>query len=96
MTYNHVTHLCDSSSLYQFNLPNLEVLHVLRNPQSLDCRFARRLSTDHAFLARDVRVEKNLKVLLMKATENLGGGAGGEILSSINESLGGSQRAEQW
>ena len=32
----------------------------------------------------------------MKATKNFGGGALGKILSSINENLGESHRAEQW
>ena len=76
--------------------PNLEVLRILWNRWLLDCWFVRRLSTDHAFLASGVKVERNLKALLMKATESLGGGAGGEILSSINESLSGSHCAEQW
>ena len=44
----------------------------------------------NAFLGSSGRVEKNLEALLMKTTENLGGGAKGGILSSINESLGGS------
>ena len=90
---------CDSTRQFLIisisTYPNLEVLYVLQNRRLLDCWFARRLSTDHAFLANGVRVEKNLKALLMKVTENLGGGAGGEILSSINENLGGSHRAEQ-
>ena len=32
----------------------------------------------------------------MKATASFGGGAIGGTLSSVNESLGGSHRAEQW
>ena len=32
----------------------------------------------------------------MKTTESLSDGVGGEILSSINKSLGGSHRAKQW
>ena len=50
----------------------------------------------NAFLASDGEVEKNLEALQMKATTSLGGGAIGGTLSSINESLGGSHRAEQW
>ena len=50
----------------------------------------------NAFLASGDRVEKNLKALQIKVTASLGGGAIGRILSSINESLGGSHRAKQW
>ena len=62
----------------------------------MDCRFVRKLSTDHAFLASGIRVERNLKVLLIKATKSFGGGTRRGILSSINENLGGSYCAEQW
>lgn len=57
-------------SLYQFNLPNLEVLRILQSRQLLDYQFKRRLSEDHTFLASDIIVEKNLKALLMKTTES--------------------------
>ena len=50
----------------------------------------------NAFIASGGRVEKNLKALQMKATTSLGGGAIGRTLSSINESVGESHRAEQW
>ena len=50
----------------------------------------------NAFLASGGGVERNLEALQMKATASLGGGAIGGTLSSINESLGGSHRAEQW
>ena len=50
----------------------------------------------NAFLASGGGVERNLEALQMKATASLSGGAIGGTLSSINESLGGSHRAEQW
>ena len=50
----------------------------------------------NAFLASGGRVERNLEALQMKATASLGGGAIGGTLSSINESLSESHRAEQW
>ena len=50
----------------------------------------------NGFLASGGGVERNLKALQMKATASLGGRAIGRTLSSINESLGGSHRAEQW
>ena len=50
----------------------------------------------NAFLASGGGVERNLEALQMKATASLGGGAIGGTLSSINKSLGGSHRAEQW
>ena len=57
----------------------------------LDCQLANKDCLQiNAFLASGGRVEKNLKVLLMKATESLDDGAREGILSSINESLGGS------
>ena len=45
----------------------------------------------NAFLAGGDRVEKNLKALLMKAIESLGGGARKGILSFVNKNLGRSQ-----
>ena len=50
----------------------------------------------NAFLASGGGVEKNLKALQMKATACFSGGAIGEILSSINESFGGSHYKKQW
>ena len=50
----------------------------------------------NAFLASGSRMERNLESLQIKATASLGGGAIGGTLSCINESLGGSHRAEQW
>ena len=44
----------------------------------------------NAFLASGGRVDKNLKALLMKATESLGGGVREKILSYIHKILGGS------
>ena len=75
---------------------NLEVLHVLQNHWLLDCWFARRLFTNYAFLAGDIKVEKNLKPLLMKATKSILGEVEREILSFINENPGISHHAEQW
>ena len=49
----------------------------------------------NVFLASGGGVERNLEVLQMKTTASLGGEAIRGTLSSINESLGGSQRAEQ-
>ena len=49
----------------------------------------------NAFLASGGGVERNLEALQMKVTASLGSGAIGKTLSSINESLGGSHRAEQ-
>ena len=49
----------------------------------------------NAFLASGGGVERNLKALQVKAITSLGGGAIGKNLNSINESLGGSHRAEQ-
>ena len=49
----------------------------------------------NAFLASGGGVERNLEALQMKATASLSSGAIGRTLSSINESLGGSHRAEQ-
>ena len=64
---------------------------------SLDCQLAKK---DHlqinAFLASGGRVEKNLKILQMRATASLGGGIMRGILSSINESLSSSYCVEQW
>ena len=63
----------------------------------LDCQLAKKDYLQiNAFLANGGGVERNLEALQMKATTSLGGGAIGETLSSINESLGGSHRAEQW
>ena len=50
----------------------------------------------NTFLASGGGVERNLKTLQMKAIVSLGDGAIERTLSSINESLGGSHRAEQW
>ena len=50
----------------------------------------------NALLAGGGGVESTLEAVQMKATANLGGSAIGRTLSSINESLGGSHRAEQW
>ena len=50
----------------------------------------------NAFLASGGGVERNLEALQMKATTSLGGGGIGGTLSSSNESLGKSYRAEQW
>ena len=49
----------------------------------------------NAFLGSDIRIEKNIKALQMKTIASLGGGAIGETLISINESLDGSHHAEQ-
>ena len=87
-TYNYVTHLGDFSFLYQFNLSNLEVLYILQGRQLLDWPFARKLSTNYAFLINDVRVEKNFKALLIKTIENFSDRAIRKILSFINKSLG--------
>ena len=63
----------------------------------LDCQLAKKDYLQiNAFLASGGGVERNLEALQMKATASLGGRAIGGTLSSINESLGGSQRAEQW
>ena len=53
----------------------------------LDRQFARKISPNFVFLTSGIRIEKNLKILLIKATKNLSGGARKEILSSINESF---------
>ena len=64
---------------------------------SLDCQLAKKDYLQiNAFLASGGGVERNLEALQIKATASLGGGAIGETLSSINESLGGSHHAEQW
>ena len=47
------------------------------------------------FLASGGRIEKNFEALLMKVIESLGGGTRRKILSSINESLGGSHRSSK-
>ena len=74
--------------MYQFNLPNLKVLHILQSRQLLDCWFAKILFINLAFQASDIRIERNLKALLMKTTESLGGKAERKILSSINKNFG--------
>ena len=68
--------------------PNLKVLYVLQNRRLLDCWCTKRLSTNHAFLTNGVRVEKNLKVLWVRATESLGNRARRKIPSPINKNFG--------
>ena len=63
----------------------------------LDCQLAKKDYLQiNTFLASGGKVERNLEILQMKTTINLGSGAIGETLSSINESFGGSHCAEQW
>ena len=70
---------------------------VAKQAVSLDRQLAKKDYLQiNAFLASGGGVERNLEALQMKATASLGGGAIGRTLSSINESLGGSHRAEQW
>ena len=59
--------------LYKFNLPNLEIQRTLHSRQLLNCEFIKRLSTYYIFIASSVRLEKNLKALLIKANKCLGG-----------------------
>ena len=68
---------------------------LLSNKLSLNCQLARKLSTDHAVLASSVRVEKNLKALLMKTTNNIGEGVVKKILGLINKSLDANYCIEQ-
>ena len=63
----------------------------------LDCQLAKKDYLQiNAFLANGGGVERNLEALQMKSTTSFGGGAIEGTLSSINESLSGSHRAEQW
>ena len=73
--------------LYPFNLPNLEVLYILQSHPLLNYLFAKKSFIDHAFLANNVTMKRNLIVLLIKATENIDGRAEGKILSFINKNL---------
>ena len=61
---------------------------MLQNHCLLDHWFAKRLFIDYAFITSTVEVGKNFKALLIKADDSLGGRVEGDILSSINESLG--------
>ena len=67
--------------------PNLKILRLLQNGQLLDYQFLRRLFTNYTFFVSGVRVKRNLKALLIKATEIFGSKVGREILNIINESL---------
>ena len=70
---------------------------VVKQAVSLDCQLAKKEYLQiNAFLTSGGGVEKNLEALQMKATTSFGGRAIGGTLSSINESLDGSHRAEQW
>ena len=60
---------------------------LYRTIWSLDYWFTRRLFIDYVFLANGMKMEKNLKALLMQVTKSLGDAAVREIASSINESL---------
>ena len=54
----------------------------------LDCRLAKKDYLQiNAFLPSGDRVEKNLKILLIKATKSLSSGARRKILNFINKSL---------
>ena len=54
----------------------------------LDWSFAKKLSINYTFLANGAIIEKNLKVLLLKATKSFDDKIVGEIVSSINKNLG--------
>ena len=70
---------------------------VAKQAMLLDCQLAKKDYLQiNAFLAIGGGVERNLDALQMKATASLGDGAIGGTLSSINESLGGTHRAEEW
>ena len=70
---------------------------VAKQAVSLDRQLAKKDYLQiNVFLAGGGGVEKNLEVSQIKATLSLSGRAIGGTLSSINESLSGSHRAEQW
>lgn len=82
-------------SLYKFNLPNLKILDILQNCWLLNYQLAKRLFIDHAFLISSIRVEKNLKILLIKAIKNFNSRVEEKILNFINETLDKSYYAKQ-
>ena len=62
-----------------------------------DCQLAKKDYLQiNTFLASGGEVKKNLEALQMKATTSFGAGAIRGTFSSINKSLGGSHRVEQW
>ena len=64
---------------------------------SLDCQPAKKDYLQiNAFIVSSCEVERNLEALQIKTIAILDQEVIGGILSSINESLGGSHRAEQW
>ena len=63
----------------------------------LDCQLAKKDYLQiNTFLTNGGGVERNFKALQMKTTTSLGDRGIGGTLSSINKSLDGSHRAEQW
>ena len=50
-------------------------------------QFAKRLSINQAFTTNGIKMHKNLKALLMKATKAFDSKTERDILNSINESL---------
>ena len=65
----------------------MEILYVEQNRWLLDCWFAKKLFTDHVFLANSVKVETNHKTLLTKGTEGLCGRVRGEIVMPRSQGL---------
>ena len=97
MTYNYITLINDGSQqflifvLVQSIKPRSSTRLTELLPNKQCCLIASLQKKDYlqinVFLGSGSKIEKNLKVLLIKAIKSFDGGARGEILSSINKSL---------